>query len=211
MLAIVGDLHGNVPAIRDIDERISKNSEVTAVIQVGDWGWYSFTIERFKRLNLKLPWYWIDGNHEDHRLLSNFTEVTEIFPNQFFVPRGTVLELDGRKIAFMGGSGSVDKEFNADWSSGEDISKEDISRLDNVKDIDLFITHCPPQWFIQKHFNPMDLLMFGLSITWKDRNADIIESLSKKLNDPKLYCGHMHRSIEDGNVKLLDIEEIVYI
>lgn len=211
MLAIVGDLHGNVKSMQNIDDCISKEKDISAVIQVGDWGWYPNRFPMYERLKMNNKWYFIDGNHEHHWWLSRYVEVSEVLPNVHFIPRGTVLELDGKKIAFMGGAGSVDKAYNSNWSDGEDILDEEIALLDDVTSVDLLITHCPPQSTIQKYFDVNDLRLFGLPNTWMDINADKIETLWKRLGEPPLVCGHMHRRVIDGTVRILDIEEIYYI
>lgn len=209
MIAFVGDIHGEVKTFRRIvDELAPYKDSIKAVIQVGDMGWYSFTRAKFMSQQWDIPIYWIDGNHEDHKLLAGIEEVTQFDPNFFFVPRGTVLELDGRKIVFMGGAGSVDAAYNQYWSPGENIRDSEVAKLDHVTSCDIMVTHCPPQSTIQKYFDPRNLLWFGLPTTWRDPNADKIEALWTRLGKPYLICGHMHKSIADANVRILDIDEV---
>jgi hypothetical protein len=174
-----------------------------------------------------IPVYAIDGNHEDFRLLKEATKfgeelacVTEVAPNRFYVPRGTVLELDGKRIAFMGGAASVDKAFRLKngwhWFEDENITPADVARLErNLNDdyrVDLLITHAPPQWLVQKHFDPNDLVRyFDLPNTWRDPNMDVVEALAEWLGDPPHYCGHMHRSVVSGNTRILNIDEAVFV
>jgi predicted phosphodiesterase len=213
-IVILGDIHGLSKVLGAVDEEVSKDSKVVAGIQVGDMGWYEDTLELFHRLDLKLPWYWIDGNHEDFSLLK-YKEVTEVAPNLFYVPRGTVMEIDGITVGFLGGAASVDKMYrlkqNMHWSEEELITDEDIAKFDGISKVDLLITHCPPQSFIQKHFDPRFLLYFGLSESWRDPSADKVEALWERLGKPPLVCGHMHKSITDDNIRLLDCNEYITV
>lgn len=213
MLAILGDIHGIYRVLMNAAEKAMARGAV-ALIQVGDFGWYRANINFFAKRTLPLPVYFIDGNHEDHTLLQ-YDEVTEVFPNLFFVPRGRVLTLDGRRIAFMGGAASVDKAYRLrngwHWSEGENITIAEAHRFDGVQGVDVFITHCPPQSVIQAHFDPMDLRMFGLHPSWRDPNADIIETLWQDWGYPLVISGHMHRSIKGPNYRILNIDEVMDI
>ena len=214
-VVLLGDIHGITKVLGAVDKMQSASgSTVVAGIQVGDLGWYKDTNPLFHTLDLKLPWYWIDGNHEDFSLLK-YTKVTEVAPNLFYVPRGTVMEVGGIKIGFLGGAASVDKQTRLrlgwHWSEDELITDEDIAKFDGVESVDMLITHCPPQSTIQKHFDSRMLMYFGLSPDWRDPSADKVEALWKRLGEPPLVCGHMHRSITDGNVRILDINEYITV
>lgn len=208
MIPVLGDLHGFADRLRSADAQISDMDSMPVGIQVGDLGWYPSTIPNFKRLALKRKWYWVDGNHEYFPYLREITEVTEVAPNLFYVPRGTVLELDGRRVAFCGGAGSVDKQYRLsaglDWHPEEEVTDADVEKFEGVKDIDLLVTHCPPQVVIERHFSRHDLLQFGLPVTWTDPSALRIEKIWSMLGQPPLVCGHMHRSVKDGNVRILN-------
>jgi Icc-related predicted phosphoesterase len=209
MLAFVGDVHGEIRTFRRIiDELVPYKDSIKAVIQVGDMGWYPFNRHNWMLQKWDIPIYWIDGNHEDHRMLKGIDRVTEFDPNFFFVPRGTVLELDGRRIVFMGGAGSVDAEFNHLWSPGERILDSDIAKLDNITVCDIMVTHCPPQSVIQEQFDPKNLAWFGLPETWRDPSADKIEALWQRLGRPYLICGHMHKSLFGSQWRILNIDEV---
>lgn len=213
-IGFVGDIHGQVDALRAIVDECAKRPEIKAVIQVGDLGWYQHLIHKWRAQRWDLPVYWIHGNHEEFPLLRGITEVTEVCPNLFYVPNGTVLELDGRKIAFCGGAASVDKNLRqmygfGDWWDDENIRDEDLRKFEGVESVDIFVTHCPPQSIIQKHFDPMNLVTyFNLPITWKDPNADKIEAQWKRWNYPLLLAGHMHKKVTDYQCRILQINEL---
>lgn len=213
MILFLGDIHGDFNILRQAHE-LAHAKGASAVIQVGDFGFEEGCEDDLERAGFQIPTFVIDGNHENFDYLEQFSGISEIATNVFYVPRGTVHEIDGRKIAFLGGACSVDKyirlERNYPWYPQEVVTDEDIARLDGVDSVDLMVTHVPPQWVIQKHFDPMFLVVhFGLPIDWKDPSADRVEKVWRRLNMPPLICGHMHRSVTDRNVRILNIAECV--
>jgi predicted phosphodiesterase len=221
MILLLGDIHGNAGILKQAIE-VSKESNAKAIIQLGDFGLFTDN-EQWFRENVKdahIPIYFIDGNHDDCRRWIELDEVTRIWDDRelFYIPRGTVMELDGRTIAVMGGAASIDKkmrlENNMHWDSNEDISQEDISRLlinAEGERIDMFLTHCPPHSVIQQHFDPLWKLHFGVSIDWTDPNQHIIEELWHKLGTPDVYSGHMHKRVQGQDYRILNINELLAI
>jgi hypothetical protein len=214
-IAVVGDVHGNAYVLAHL-VRVAKEMGAVAVIQVGDIGWYPSTKRSFIIQTWELPTYCVDGNHEDHDDLAQWNEVSELAKNFFYVPRGTVMEIAGRKIGFLGGAASVDKAYRLKmglhWSEKELITAEDVAKFDGVDKVDMLVTHTPPQQTIDRHFDPNDLVRyFGLSILWRDPSAGYVDALWKRLGKPPLYCGHMHRSVTDESVRILNIEELILV
>ena len=218
MLGFLGDIHGDSAKLKRMAIECA-NQELVALIQVGDLGWYNKTIDDFTNFKYPLPVYWIDGNHEQFPLLRSMTgdmkQVTELAPNFFYVPRGTTLEIDGRKILFFGGAGSVDKQIRLrlgwHWYDDENIRDWQIELVNVSQPVDLMVTHVPPQEIIERNFDPNMLLMFDLPPTWVDDNAVKIGKLWNDLQRPPLYAGHMHRSVVDGNVRILNIDEFCVV
>lgn len=219
MIGILGDIHGDFSML-STNAHKAKQKGAVALIQVGDFGYYPRMITQLRQLDLPLPVYWIDGNHEMHELFLD-DENTQTHENVTFVPRGSILEIDGRRIAFMGGASSVDKQIRFDygmhWSPLENIRPEDMIRMGTALDlvdnkVDMFITHVPPQSVIQKHFDPRVLRdYFGLPITWQDPDADEVERIWNRIGNVPMYCGHMHRVVKEGNCRILNINELIYV
>jgi Icc-related predicted phosphoesterase len=219
MIAILGDIHG---AFEVLEDRAVKAHEAgaNALIQVGDFGYYDGVINRLFQYKLPLPVYWIDGNHEQHALFLDADDLVEIHNNCFFVPRGRVLTIDGRTIAFMGGAASIDKNirliYGMHWSDKENIRQQDVDRLlfelgQNNNKVDMLITHVPPQNVIQGNFSKDALQFFGVPMDWRDQNADIVQNIWDSLGNPQMYCGHMHRSVIDGKCRILDEFEMILV
>jgi Icc-related predicted phosphoesterase len=221
MILLLGDIHSNAGIFRQVIE-LSKESGAIAIVQLGDFGLFRDNEEWFRQ-NIKdshIPIYFIDGNHDDCTRWIQYEEVTRIWDDRelFYVPRGTVMELDGRTVAFMGGAGSIDKkmrlENNMHWDINENISSTQVERLyKNAlgKKIDIFLTHCPPHSVIEKNFDPTNKLWFGVGIDWHDPNQDIIEDAWDKLNYPPIYSGHMHKRIVGKDYRILNIDELLAV
>ena len=219
MIAILGDIHGAFEVLEDRAVKAHK-AGASALIQVGDFGYYKGILHNLFRTKLPLPVYWIDGNHEEHEHFLDVEDLLEVHDNCFFIPRGRVLTLDGRKIAFMGGAASIDMkirlQYRMHWSPRENIRQQDMDRLllelnQNDNSVDMFITHVPPQNVIQSNFSKESLRYFGVGMDWRDPNADIVERIWRNLDSPKMYCGHMHRSVIDGNCRILAENEMVLV
>ena len=225
MILILSDIHGDY---RTLQRAIDKANEVgaAALIQIGDFGLFrGFGMnneEQFKNVvyTSNCPVYFIDGNHDDCTRWTTYTEVSQVYPELplYYVPRGTVMEIDNRTIAFMGGAASIDKNIRLQegwhWDENENISPFEVLRMmDNAKDkdIDMFITHCPPGSVVNEHFDPNAKLQFGVGLDWHDHNQDIIENIWHALGTPMVYSGHMHRKVEGMTYRILDINELLAV
>ena len=169
MILWLGDIHADFYVLKAIFKKAKEDGTLDApvtIIQVGDFGWSPVFLNSMLP---ELPWpvYAIDGNHEYHPMLKGMDKVTEVKPNLFYVPRGTVLNIDGYDIGFMGGAHSVDKkwrQFGVDWWPDEEVTEQNINQmLAKVKSVDILVTHCPPKNFILRTFGPINKAYWGLS------------------------------------------------
>jgi predicted phosphodiesterase len=195
MIAFIGDVH------RDFD-RLARlvadlPSDVEVAIQVGDLGLHSDDLSPSGRgvPSLSRPVYYITGNHDHEPSYRGIVRPTEMAPNLVFVPRGTVLELDGRRIAFLGGGSSViDRDVRrdgVDWWPEEQVTMADVARLEKVRAVDFLVSHTPP---------PFVYHMFGFD---PDPSALAVGMAWQILGRPLVICGHMHKSQEIGRVRVL--------
>tara|TARA_R110002126_G_scaffold47318_12_gene132521 strand:- start:4302 stop:5045 length:744 start_codon:yes stop_codon:yes gene_type:complete len=168
-----GDVHGNVDAFHAIETNAA-NINAVAIIQVGDFGIFwpdnkkavaKYFDKRHRQGKLTIPWYFTDGNHEEHDVLDQMwvdagrPDVVEVAPNCFHVRRGTVIEIDGLTHLFCGGAASVDRsegfrEFidsngkrRRIWWPQEAPNKEELQLfLDNMeaRKPDVVVTHDVP-------------------------------------------------------------------
>jgi len=127
-LLVAGDTHGDPQHIMYLFEEAVLRQNVDAIFQVGDFGYWEHEsggsefldiISNLATLN-DMPFFFIDGNHENHDLLHERygpggpqhkptpEGFWEIRPGLYYVPRGTRWEWSGAKIMGLGGAYSVD-------------------------------------------------------------------------------------------------------
>ena len=158
---VMGDVHRDWPSLNKFT---SRNPD-TLILQCGDFGYWPRDPASVKRMHHhrrhgqalpapKVPdgslLFWCDGNHEDHQELGLRT-TDELWPNVHYMPRGRLLDLpDGRRVMFMGGATSIDKESRTpgiDWFPEEAISDSDIRGLNYEGRVDIVISHTAPREF----------------------------------------------------------------
>ncbi len=168
-LLFLGDIHGN---FNHVDYLLrQRNMKDTVVVQVGDFG-VGFKIKQemhtLKILASKLAknnnvMYAIRGNHDDPSLFDNgWIEDTICLVDDW-----TILELNVenhyKRIFCFGGAISIDrldrKEFEEkyntkEWWPGE-TARFDDGLTDQVKDVDIIVTHTAPEWCEPYIFSPL--------------------------------------------------------
>lgn len=230
-IAIVGDLHGCFTPL------VAASEKADAVIQVGDLGYWAQlepewnkATQHCERIRANTcPLFFVDGNHDDVKTLASLTKdwsfgYTQVWRGLKFVSRGSVFSVDGRRVLFLGGSKSVDGQMrslgtgkvNCWYPEHEQLTTTDARRalanIEIVGTIHMMVTHTPPSSIIRTHFPPSGLRQFGINPdTWVDESAMLVELVWNDLGRPPLYCGHMHRKVDDGNCHILGIEEILYV
>lgn len=222
MILLLGDIHGDVQVLKRAT-KIAEEVGASAVIQVGDFGLMPGKLEGDFYTVCKdspIPIYFIEGNHDDCTRWIKYNEVTNVWrdANLWYIPRGTVMELDGRTIAFMGGAASIDKDIRLregwHWDKNELLSENHINTLltnAQGKTVDMFITHCPPDSVIQEHFDNSAKLWFGVGLDWTDPTQKQIEDMWHALGTPMIYSGHMHRKVEGATYRILDVNELLAV
>lgn len=221
MIILLGDIHGDTSVLRKSVMK-ANDAEATALIQVGDFGMFKKNENAFRLAveSATMPIYFIDGNHDDCQRWVQYHDVTRIWDdrNLFYIPRGAVMDIDGRTIAFMGGAASIDKQIrlheHLHWDKYENIDPFEVLRLfENAKDkkIDVFITHDTPTSVTNAHFDSRAKLWFGVGKDWHDHNMDVIQTIWDTLGNPQIYSGHMHRAVFGPNYRILNINEMLAI
>lgn len=221
-LVFVGDIHGDFVFLNEVMQRTPDDVKI---IQVGDFGyWPSLRPHWEAHVTATHPVYFVDGNHDYIAGLSVHADQPEILwdGRVIHVPRGVVLQLDQLKILFCGGSKSLDRHWRTKdalhhgWFEEEQLTEADVARaitnVERMNGVDLMVTHTPPDDVIRRNFSAHGLQSFGHNPqTWVDESAKLVQRLHEELGKPPLVCGHMHRSLIDGPVRILDINEIVVL
>jgi len=157
--------------------KYAKEIDIDLIIQLGDLGfwehsrnghWFLTKINNAS-LDTGIPFYWIDGNHENHTLLRKkygrnifdhpdkqflngefyHSELWYIRRNVFYMPRGSIHSLCGYNFMAFGGSYSVDKASRLEGSSWWPEEMPTIQELDKAienydnfnGEIDILLSH----------------------------------------------------------------------
>lgn len=203
MLAFIGDIHGQFHWLNKILARLP--ASVQHVIQVGDCGLWPIRGEHRHEIQPEpiRRVLWIDGNHEYFPTIRPYVNrggvgwscVEEIAPSLSYIPRGTVLELGGWRIGFLGGADSIDRAWRTehiDWFRDERITEVDMRRLyqnaETAGGLDLLVTHTPPAGVVEYM-----LQMEGRGVEREFHySAMAVQICWDQLGRPPVICGHMH-------------------
>ncbi len=163
MIYLTGDTHGELDRFQKGKLRwLGKND---TVIVLGDFGflWDDSKAERRMRSWLEKRRYhvlFLDGCHENFEMLAACPEqeafggtVRHVGGNLYYVPRGQILTIEGKKLLCFGGGESTDKEERRDggsWWPEElptEIEQNDCRvRLAETGDtVDYILTHDAPE------------------------------------------------------------------
>lgn len=222
-LLVAGDTHQNpYQIIYLFEQALAQN--VSAIFQVGDFGFFENESPDFLDFvgelatDNDMPFYWIDGNHENHTLLrelyADAPKTPEGFwiirPGLFYVPRGTRWEWSGIKMMGFGGAASIDKNRRLK------IEREGGKREDGTRGP---ATGPRTQWWPEEQpteedlavalqdSTPLDILFThdkpsGANTPHKDIDflkppQEKIQTLIRKLKPKLLIHGHLHYRYSD--------------
>jgi predicted phosphodiesterase len=201
MIGFIGDVHRAFDRLAGAVAAFPANVDVA--IQVGDLGLHSDDLSPtgpgLPPLAHKV--YYVTGNHDHEPSYRGITRPTEMASNLVFVPRGTVLELDGRRIAFLGGGSSVIdravRRYGVDWWPEEEVTLADVARFGDVGKVDFLVSHTPPAFVYHFFQLPPDPSALAVGQAWQI------------LGRPQVVCGHLHKPWEIGRVRVLGELEVL--
>lgn len=196
-ILILGDTHGNTPWAKVAIEKAASLG-VDKIIQVGDFGYWPRHgglkfIQAVSRYAVEhgIDFYWIDGNHEDFKVLhGSFGKYhpgpRQILPNLFWMSRGSTAEFGGKKFLFTGGAASIDRgrrKLGKTWFLEEMITDEDVSKA-------------VPADIVVAHDSPINVLSaFNRSFVVDDDSEFCRAQMRRVINIAKpelLFHGHYH-------------------
>ena len=218
MIYITGDTH--IPI--DIKKLSTKNfpdqknlTKSDFVIICGDFGgvWSGGAEDKYwlKWLDQKsFTTLFVDGNHENHQMLSEKFEVVQyhggkahrIMDSVYHLMRGQVFTIDGVKIFTMGGAASHDRQYRREgvsWWPEEMPSEpeyaEAVTNLQaNDMTVDYVISHCAPG-SIQREI---------VSYYPASKLTDFLDAVKNEATYKHWYFGHYHidRDIDEKHTCL---------
>jgi predicted phosphodiesterase len=169
VLFFVGDIHGRRAALEAIFDEAEKLS-ATAIVQVGDFGIFwpkpiSGLYDFFESRRSSVPFYFCDGNHENHTKLDSLydaqkSDTVRVAYNCYHVRRGSLITLDAMTLLFMGGARShvgkkdVPMILNENWWPREIPSLKEFERFEkSFKAADIIVSHdCPTSVMTQQKY-----------------------------------------------------------
>lgn len=167
-LWVVGDTHGYVRDISDVDQKGVREG-IKLAAQAGDfgvrWDWASdrYFQKRAWQGREGMIWITVGGNHENYdrwqklQRDQNFPELVELWPGVYWAPRPTLILINGEKFLFMGGGNSIDRHLRTegkDWWSYEQPTAEEMRNFFNMlndEKPEFVVTHEAPS---RVHFGP---------------------------------------------------------
>ena len=201
MIGFIGDVHRAFDRLAGVVAHFP--ADVGVAIQVGDLGLHSDDLgpTGTGMPPLARTVYFVTGNHDHEPFYRGIIEPTEMAPNLVYVPRGTVLELDGRRIAFLGGGDSVIdravRRAGVDWWPEEQVTLADVARFVDAGRVDILVCHTPPAFVYHFFQLPPDPSALAVGQAWQI------------LGRPQVVCGHLHKSREVGCVRVLGELEVL--
>lgn len=194
-----GDIHGNTDHVDWLFTHALNNS-VDIIISCGDFGYWPHyrhgekfvnKVARMARDN-QIPFYWVDGNHENHDLLDVLVEkhgadnpIPMVNDWLLYIPRGCRFDINGYTVMGYGGAYSVDwrdRHEGTSWWRQELVNEYKIADIPDEK-VDILVTHEAPS---------------GEKISYKDsipisvRQRELILEIQNKVNPDLHVCGHHH-------------------
>lgn len=146
-VALLGDIHGDTVFL-DYALDAAKNAGAELVIQLGDFG-FTFTdsfLSQLQEVTDKhgIPLLAIRGNHDDPWWFRKHQRTGMVH----LIPDGFVTTIGEKRVAFLGGAVSIDRDFreeNVSWWKEERVSPHIVNAwlYDDVK-ADVLISHDSP-------------------------------------------------------------------
>ena len=218
---ILGDTHSYWERIvPDLKYALLKHN-FNAIIQVGDLCYLpkkygdDDTVNAANKIltdfigENEIPFYWIDGNHEDHSILQNVTDFNNsefnIYGKNFFYqPRGSFMELDRYVLFFIGGAetrDSYNRTEGVDFFRNEIVSRQQedfiFDQIEKIKLINkkvIVIAHTCPYKALEDERNIMDIASLDSSNVPSGHSQNkFLDEVLLRLRPQIYYHGHYHR------------------
>ena len=209
-ILLVGDIHGNR---WDLKRAMNHAADIDAerVFFLGDFGWvfdYEF-MRAAEQASNQTGLYvdFLDGNHDDFDFILSH-EVAEdgyryLSDCVRHIPRGTVLDLDGKNVMVMGGATSIDRIWRTphySWWPQEVIGHHDMVRaganLARVGKVDAIFAHDGPVLPDQSNKNTDEILAMQPDLAYdmalSDHNRAKLAALMNVAQPKYWYHGHHH-------------------
>jgi UDP-2,3-diacylglucosamine pyrophosphatase LpxH len=196
---VVGDLHHDADFVIEAI-KCGREIGVDAYLQVGDMGfWPNRTdcADFFDEVNAALQfgetWYWLDGNHDNHDMLTPGMRVGAIQ----HLPRGHRWSWWGKTWMAVGGGATLNRRAYTpgwDWFPKETLSLAEAEHCARPGGVDIIVSHdCPDyvpslQQLLRPEKFPAD------EIAESERHRTVIGSIVDAVRPSRLIHGHYHKA-----------------
>ena len=211
-VVVAGDWHGNINfALGAIKQAHSMGT--STILHVGDFGYFrpsALNGLEHLLLFLGITIYWIDGNHENHDLLSTLARdedgLAQTGQNMYHIKRGTVFEVDGVKWLGLGGAASVDRQWRTegwDWWPGELISNQEAEYACSHGPVHVMLSHDAPHGseILSLNGRKTSPMWPSIDLVTASQQRDILTDVVKTVKPEVVFHGHWHiRYTEDVSV-----------
>lgn len=197
----LGDIHGNAHYLEQAID-IAIKSGIKSILQVGDF--YIYKLDNHikeKLVDNDINVYFIAGNHENWKLLSEFEGegVTKFDDNLYYIPTGAEFTVGDMTAIAIGGAVSIDKHFRIEgfsWFPEEVLSEEEQNKLmSKDKNYDLVVSHdCPSGIDMPSECTPASSEdYFGKEVIREaNENREMLDKIFEKLSPDYIFHGHYH-------------------
>ena len=202
MIYISGDMHGE-ERINEIKSFILSHTDITYLIILGDFGaiWNEDTSLIRQLSDLSAMILFIDGNHENFRLLNDYPcrqwkggYVHCISGNILHLMRGNIFDIEGKKFFVFGGAVSSDKSLREEgisWWPQEEATESELNYARSVLKCDKKVDYVLRLWGNMEAVQRL-YLMTGNKRLKVCRQSIKISSLLRDIPYSMWFCGHYH-------------------
>lgn len=227
MIYVTGDLHGHVDIYKFYSSAFPEGKNLTRsdyVIICGDFGLIWERNSRRDKYWLKWldkkPWttLWIDGNHENFELLDEYPvedwqggKVQKITDNIIHLCRGSLFELDNKRVFAFGGAESHDKQYRRvgrSWWEDEMPTDEEMEHGRKTLNtagwnVDIVLTHSLPSRIQNVLFRDNEYKTNALT--------DYFDEIDNRLDFKMWFSGHYHKPMKYDEKYILVYKDIIRV
>ena len=210
-LIIVGDTHGEFEGLNRILREVRPENAIVA----GDFGFWKagdFDMRPARKWlhssleNPRTRVYFCDGNHENHARLREFASrarpgrPVRIRQGLWYMPRGCIAEIAGRRILFAGGAYSIDKDYRTPgktWFPEEDLTPAEARRIlsqPGLRDVDMVVSHTCPEECLGDVCRACGLEREWIENDCSEKSLSLLLPALPAVRD--WYFGHWHSAAE---------------
>ncbi|WP_135534234.1 metallophosphoesterase family protein [Halostella pelagica] len=184
-MLVLGDAHAADPENREALRSAYDAADADVALHVGDLEYY----------DLPVPTYFVAGNNEDFDVVESMRQNATLGDRNARLLASTAVEVSGLRVAGLSGNYAPTRyEKSRDELSGDrrrHFTHEDVRSAIELSDVDVFLTHEPPQGFMGRGCAHVD---------------DILRALRPVL----CLVGHHHRHAEGRfeDTRLVGLEPV---